>query len=195
MKFMSIEIIGHGDTCQAANHLDDPSNPHGNCYTPPKEWQLSDEEKQMEDAFTKIEFDATSTQGNLDWDETIKILYFFHKKCQQYRDDLSKEFKFYNARLSHAMSTVNRIGNEHQILTNERDELLKLTRLILPMAIGYAHANPVGSNQEYINEVQEFLEDYKEENDLRNRALNLCKNEVPTPQEYLEALKKIQNSY
>lgn len=36
-------------------------------------------------------------------------------------------------------------------------EARELLRLVLPMAKGYAHANPVGSNQQYITDAEEFI--------------------------------------
>lgn len=38
-----------------------------------------------------------------------------------------------------------------------KEDLCKALRLILPMAKGYAHEHPVGSNQEKVNEAAEIL--------------------------------------
>lgn len=36
-------------------------------------------------------------------------------------------------------------------------DAISLLRLILPMAKGYAHEHPVGSNQRYVNDAEEFI--------------------------------------
>lgn len=36
-------------------------------------------------------------------------------------------------------------------------DAINLLRLILPLAKGYAHEHPVGSNRQYVNDAEEFL--------------------------------------
>jgi hypothetical protein len=43
-----------------------------------------------------------------------------------------------------------RLASSYLKATRERDELLAMLHLILPLARGYAAAHPVGSNAEYI---------------------------------------------
>ena len=55
------------------------------------------------------------------------------------------------------------MANDRAFLLAELERLQEALRLILPLAKGYAHAHPVGSNQEYVNDARAILAQCAEE--------------------------------